>query len=311
MRRTIIPTLLITVASGTSATAGEPDDFPDAPPAQVVEITARGLQFDAPDEIASGWTTFRLVNESAMVHFAIVERLPDDVGLVEQQQEVAPVFQEGMDLLAAGEADAAGEAFGKLPEWYEDIVFMGGPGLVAPGRTAQATVYLEPGRYLLECYVKTDGTFHSYNPAPDVYGMVHELVVRPEPSTGSTPQASVEMTLSNARGIEVDELADAGRYTIAVFFEDQVVHENFVGHDVHLVRLEEGTSLDALAAWMDWRQPAGLDTPAPAEFVGGTNEMPAGETAYFTVDLTPGRYAWISEVPDPAAKRMLKTFTIE
>jgi hypothetical protein len=29
------------------------------------------------------------------------------------------------------------------------------------------------------------------------------------------------------------------------------------------------------------------------------------------VELTPGRYAWIAEVPDPAAKGMLRTFTVE
>lgn len=38
--------------------------------------------------------------------------------------------------------------------------------------------------------------------------------------------------------------------------------------------------------------------------------MPAGSTAYLTVHLTPGHYAWIAEVPDPAAKGMLKTFTV-
>jgi hypothetical protein len=61
---------------------------------------------------------------------------------------------------------------------------------------------------------------------------------------------------------------------------------------------------------MDWSAPGGLQTPAPAEFLGGLNEMPAGSTGYFTVDLEPGEYAWISEVPDASAKGMLKEFEV-
>lgn len=99
-------------------------------------------------------------------------------------------------------------------------------------------------------------------------------------------------------------------HTIAVHFKDQAVHENFLGHDVNLVKLEENTDLEALARWINWADPKGLETPAPATFLGGSQQMNAGNTAYFTVNLKPGRYAWIAEVPDPASKGMLKTFTV-
>jgi hypothetical protein len=305
MKRThFIPTLALLIA-GCGDTAIPPTSQPG-----VVEVVATGLSFQAPDEIPSGWTTFRLKNESEMIHFAVVERMPGGIGLEEQQELVAPVFQEGMNLLNEGNADAAMQAFGGLPPWFGEIVFMGGPGFISPGRTAQATVYLEPGTYLLECYVKTGGVFHSYNPSSEMVGMVHEFTVTEESTEAAAPAPTVEMTLSNAGGIEVDERIAPGRHTIGVHFEDQAVHENFVGHDVHLVRLEDGTDMQALATWMDWTQPTGLETPAPAEFLGGTNEMPAGGTAYFTVDLEPGRYAWISEVPGAADKDMLKVFHV-
>jgi hypothetical protein len=97
---------------------------------------------------------------------------------------------------------------------------------------------------------------------------------------------------------------------VQVVFEDQKTHENFAGHDLHLVRLEQGTDLATLSAWMDWTQPGGLETPAPALFLGGSNEMPAGQTAYLNISLDPGRYAWISEVPDPMGKGMLLTFEV-
>ena len=276
----------------------------------VVDVIARGLTLMAPDEIPSGWTTFRFSNESPMIHFVLVERVPDGQGIESQQAQVAPVFQDGLDLLGAGEVDAALERFGDLPAWFGEIVFLGGPGLTSPGRTSQATVYLEPGTYLLECYVKTGGIFHSYNPDPSIYGMVHEFTVTDETSEAVEPSATIQIEISPAGGIVVEGELVPGEHTVAVHFVDQTVHENFVGHDIHLVRVAGDLDLGELERWMDWTQAMGLQSPAPAEFLGGTNEMPAGTTSYFTVVLEPGNYAWVSEVPGSAEKGMLKPFSV-
>ncbi|MGI9043541.1 MAG: hypothetical protein ACR2GK_05390 [Gemmatimonadaceae bacterium] len=276
----------------------------------VVEIVARGLSFEAPDSIPSGWTTVRLRNDSEMVHFALLQRLPEGAGLVEHQREVAPVFQQGFDLLKAGKGEAAMAKFGELPPWFPNIVFAGGVGLLDAGQTAETTLYLEPGRYLIECYVKTGGIFHSYNPSPGAYGMVREITVTSDSSRNPEPSATVNVTVSSARGIEVAGQMVPGTQTVAVLFEDQKAHEHFIGHDVNLVRLEDNTDMAALAAWMDWSQATGLDTPAPAVFLGGAQEMPAGGKSYVTVTLEAGRYAWIAEVPNPAAKNMIKEFTV-
>jgi len=276
----------------------------------VVDVTAGHLVFDAPNEIPSGWTTFRLHNESDMTHFAILERMPEGKGVADHQAEVAPVFQEAMDLINEGKVEEAFAKFGELPAWFFEVVIMGGPGLTSPGRTSEMTVYLEPGTYMLECYVKTDGIFHSYNPDPDEFGMVHEITVMEKTTIASAPNATLELTLSSENGIEISGLMRPGKQTIAVHFENQTVHENLLGHDVHLVRLEEDTDISELVTWMNWLDPAGLETPAPAEFLGGTHEMPAGETVYLNVLLKPGNYAWISEVPNSQEKGFLQTFTI-
>jgi len=275
-----------------------------------VNIVARGLTFEAPDSIPSGWTTFRFANESGMVHFAILERLPEGITLKEQQESVAPVFQEGLRQLIAGQVDSAMGAFGTLPEWYGKVVFSGGPGLTSPGRVSQTTVRLEPGRYLVECYVKTAGVFHSYNPEPAAYGMVREIIVTDRVSGLVEPTATLRITISTERGIELTGHPVVGAQTVAVHFESQTVHENFVGHDVHLARLPDSADLAGLARWMDWSQPDGLQTPAPVQFLGGAEEMPAGNTQYLTVTLEPGRYAWISEVSNPDQKGMLVEFSV-
>ncbi len=304
----IVTVLVVTLASACGVD-GVPDEGHDDL-RNVVQIVARGLSFDVPASLPSGWTTIRFVNESEMVHFALIERMPDGVGLVEQQQQVAPVFQEGMNFLNSGDTDKAMAAFGKLPAWFHDIEFVGGPGLVSGGRAAETTVYLEPGTYLVECYVKTGGVFHSYSPSPGFFGMVAQIEVVESDRVTVPPESSVRITLSSADGIVVDGSLRRGPQVVEVVFDDQQPYENFVGHDLHVVALDESTSIDAVDAWMDWRSADGLQTPAPARFLGGTNEMPAGSRTYLHLDLAPGNYAWIAEVPEPAGKDFFKRFSV-
>jgi hypothetical protein len=277
----------------------------------VMTVMARGLSFEAPDTVSAGWVTIRFRNEAPLTHFALVERLPDSVGAREQQAQVAPVFQQGMDLLAAGQPDSAMAAFGHLPAWFGQVVFLGGPGLTAPGRTSETTVHLDPGTYLLECYVKSGGTFHSFNRDTTAWGMVHQFTVTGPPSSAAEPTADLHLTISSDSGIRMAGQPTPGRAIVAVSFLDQHPHENFVGHDVHLLKVGQETDLDSVAVWMDWSHPGELDTPAPATFLGGVNEMPAGSTGYLTVDLEKGRYAWVAEVPHVKEKHMLVPFTVD
>lgn len=282
----------------------------DTTPEGVVDIVVRGLTFEAPDEVPSGWTTFRLRNESSMIHFAAIEKLPEGQGFDSQQAEVAPVFQDGMDFLTAGDVDAAMARFGDLPAWFGEIEFIGGPGLTSAGRESQATVFLEPGTYLLECYVKTGGIFHSFSATPSIKPMIHEFTVTAGSSEALEPQATLKIEISTEGGIAMMGDVVAGEHTVAVHFADQTVHENFVEHDVHLVQATDDLDLSELEHWMDWSEPEGLQTPSPALFLGGLNEMPAGTTGYFTVTLEEGDYVWVSEVPGSAAKGMLVPFHV-
>ena len=270
----------------------------------VVQVTSSGMSFDAPESISAGWTTFRYQNRTPVTHFFVLERMPEGKTVADSEAEVVPVFQDAMDLIVAGDPEAGFAEFGRLPAWFFDVAFMGGPGLVAPGGTAQTTVYLEPGTYVIECYVKTPGgIFHS------ALGMLRGLTVTEEWSDATEPEASVMVSIGDA-GITLDGEPRPGMRTFGVRFDQQQPHEHFIGHDVHLARLEDDTDLDALAAWMDWSAVEGLTTPAPATFLGGTQELPAGATSYFTARLEPGRYALVAEVPDPASKGMLVTFDV-
>jgi len=108
----------------------------------------------------------------------------------------------------------------------------------------------------------------------------------------------------------VDGQPRVGTQTVELRFDDQKGYENFVGHDLHLARVLDSTDLSALNRWMDWRGKEGMETPAPVEFLGGGNEMPEGSSEFIQITLEPGRYAWISEVPDPREKGLLRVFAV-
>ncbi len=270
----------------------------------VVEVQSTGMNFILPDEIPSGWTTFRYSNESPMAHFLLVDKLPVVEGkqiTYEDFEEIPPVFITAMDLINAGKTEEGFAEFANLPKWMPEIIFSGGVGIVSSWETGQTSIFLEPGSYVIECYVKTGGKFHP---------MSRALTVRENPSEGNPPTPTMEIQISREAGIEMIDEPKAGMQTIAVHFKDQGPHEHFMGHDVHLVKLEKDSDLEDVNSWMSWADPEGLNTPAPVKFLGGAQEMPAGNTAYITVDLEPGNYAWVAEVPNPKEKNMLKTFSI-
>lgn len=294
-----------------SGCTGEPNEIGDqSTDPNLVEINAVGLSFEVPDTIPSGWTTFRLNNATEMIHFALVQKMPEGRGLIDHQSQVAPVFQNIMNDIN-GQEPVEPEAGFAPPEWYSEVELMSGPGLVSAGGVAETTMYVEPGTYLVECYVKTDGIFHSYNPSSDVYGMVSEITVIADSTDSTAPEPTSKVTISSSEGYSVEGQFTTGENVIEVYFEDQNVYENFVGHDLHIAKLEDSTNMESLSEWMNWTSPNGMQTPTPANFVAGTNEMPAGSTSYIHVNFKPGNYMLIAEVPDPGSKGMLHRFTIE
>ncbi|SDS01373.1 hypothetical protein [Christiangramia echinicola] len=276
---------------------------------QLMSIVTSAMEFKTKDKWQSGWTTIRYKNNSNETHFILFDKYPDGKTIEDAEKEVGPPFQKGMDLINEGKLEEANAEFGKLPEWFQEVEFTGGVGLIAPKSTAQSTIFLEPGTYVIECYVKmANGVFHN------TQGMAKQIdVVEAESDNSEPPQADYTISINATDGIVLDENVSAGKKTFEVDFGEQKLHENFVMHDVHLVWVDQGADMTALNNWMNWTDPKGLQTPSPQgfKFLGGMQEMRAGKKGYFTVDLRPGEYALISEVPDPEGKGLLKTFSVK
>ena len=280
------------------------------PPHQVVEIRAVGMKFEAPNQVAAGWTTFRFVNASSMLHFAMIDRPPEGVTADIMSSTSVAAFQALMDAMNTGDQAGITAAYEQFPPWLGDMQYTGGPGFLSPGLTSATTVYLEPGYHVLECYVKTDGIFHSTRPSADSLGMLHEFSVTTAPPTGREPTPTATVNISNSGLVLAAGGFVAGENIVRVNFTEQQAFPTFVGNDVHVVRLNTSDDLAMAGAWLDWREPDGLETPAPVTFLGGINDMSAGKHGYIHLDLEPGNYALIGEVPKPQTSGFTLPFTV-
>jgi len=273
----------------------------------VIEIITENMDFQMPDTITSGWNTFRYKNLSPQTHFFLVDKYPEGKTSDDAENLVAPVFESAMKLITEGETEKGYAEFAKLPEWFGEVVFVGGSGILSPNQVGETTLHLKPGNYIIECYIKmSNGMFHTS------MGMTKDIVVTKIDSGNKASIPDIDISISSTDGIVFKDSISSGKHTFSVFFKDQIVHEHFVGHDINLVKLDENANLKDLENWMNWADPKGLIEPAPPAitFLGGVNDMPTGNIGYFTATLEIGNYALISEVPNSLSKNMLRTFIV-
>ena len=306
LRKTVLALALAGALWSCTDAQHEPDQIAQ----NVMELEIDGLSFIGPDEIASGWTTIRINNDSGMEHFGLVYRLPDGVtGEMIGEQVVKPI-QHSLTASIAGDTEKAAQIMSTIPAWVADIVYLGGPGMMSSGVNGEATMYLEPGNYIVECYVKTNGVQHNYHPEPGMHGMVLPFTVLERDGGMAEPEANVTLDITNAGyAISSGEFLP-GENNVRVNFVEQQLYNNFVGHDAHVFRIDEETDVGATAKWIDFFPNDGQQTPAPAHFVGGIHDMPQGSTAYFKLNLEEGEYGVVAEVPDAMGAGLFTRFSV-
>lgn len=166
-----------------------------------------------------------------------------------------------------------------FPAFAIDI---GGTGLAEPGDSNDAWLDLEPGHYIIVCW-KGDHLSR---------GMARDLEVVAAWRTGAAPPTS---------DITIDMTEYGYIVTGAVTPGNHVIRLENVGHEPHeadLVRLRpDQTAQD----YLDWLRNGDVGLP-PAEVVGGGGDFVAGRTVWVKVNLTPGRYLIVCQVPRPDGK---------
>jgi hypothetical protein len=305
-KRTALALTLAGVLWSCTGAQREPAQTPD----NVMELEIDGLSFIGPNEIASGWTTIRINNDSGMEHFGLVYRLPEGVtGEMIGDQVVKPI-QQSLTANIAGDTEKAAQIMATIPAWIADIQYLGGPGMMSTGVIGEATMNIEPGNYIVECYVKTNGIQHNYHPTPGMHGMVLAFTVRDEGGGMAEPEANVTLDITNTGYAISSGQFRAGENSVRVNFVEQQLYNNFVGHDAHVFRIDEDTDVDAAAKWINFFPNDGQQTPAPAHFVGGIHDMPQGSTAYFKLNLEEGEYGVVAEIPDAKGAGLFTRFSV-
>lgn len=232
---------------------------PAASPPPVVTVTAVNYAFNAPDTIAAGVTTFKLLNKGTELHHLQLIKLNDGKTLA--------------DLLAAIAKP------GPFPDW---ATFVGGPNAIIPGDSTETTLALAPGHYAMICLV----------PAPDgvphvLKGMHRALEVVPGQNNATLPAADVTVGLVEY-GFQISPALTAGTHTI------RFVNKGTQPHEAVLARLAPGKTAQDVSDWVN----GGMKGPPPGQPIGGTSGISPGDSTTFTVNLTPGNYGFLCFFPD-------------
>jgi hypothetical protein len=77
----------------------------------------------------------------------------------------------------------------------------------------------------------------------------------------------------------------------------QVINNGPESHEFNILRLAEGKTADDVLQYL-----GAPDGPPPFTPVGGMNGLDKGLSGYAELDLTPGAYATICNIPSPAAE---------
>ena len=160
----------------------------------VVEVTTNIMDFEIPTQLQSGWTTFKYNNKSGETHFFIFEKMPEGITIDNYKNELVPPFKAAFTYINENKIEEAMKEFEKIPSWWKDVKLGGGVGLIAPRSSAETTVYLKPGTYVMECYVRMpNGMPHAF------YGMLKEIVVSNESNNNKEPQSDFDIQLSSKK----------------------------------------------------------------------------------------------------------------
>jgi uncharacterized cupredoxin-like copper-binding protein len=161
----------------------------------------------------------------------------------------------------------------------------GGPNAIMPGAEGLAVMNLEPGQYVLVCFIPSpDGTPHV------VKGMVRALTVTP-PAGQPAPEPRAVSTITAVDfGFRVDPAIAAGPNQTIKFVNAGQQH-----HEVLVVQLPEGKTIQDFAAATSPDAPPG---PPPGTALGGIGELESGKSAYFVDSFAPGRYGLICFLAD-------------
>jgi hypothetical protein len=270
------------VAGGAVTTVGPSTT---APPSSRLDVTALEYHYDVARAVnlESGELTIALHNEGTEPHHGQLLRLHGGV----TDDDVANAVSDD-------------PTAGPLLDLGDEV---GGPGMVAPGRTSQVAERLAPGSYLMFCLARApSGETHATD------GMVAEFRVTGQRAAADTPRATTDLRLTDT-GFRLP--SPFPRHGVL-----RVTNQGRQAHEVTFLALPPGRGRDAIEPYLrSLRNSSPLQSPPPLEPAGGVAALSPGGTATVPTDLQSGSYLAICLIRGPdgephALHGMVQTFTV-
>jgi uncharacterized cupredoxin-like copper-binding protein len=228
-------------------------------------INAYEYSFTAPDSIAAGVTTVRLVDHGKISHQASLARLDDTSSLARV-----------MKSLVDDKAHTGG------------IRWIGGVESAIAGEAGETILALEPGRYVLVCAFGGDNGIAHMS-----MGMIRPLTVT-RGANGTDmklPTAPVTIRLSDYQ-IDMAGNLRGGRQLVRV--ENAGPHR----HHLNLTRFRGNATVADAMKWDGKSEPAPLEDTS-----GGAAVLEPGQSSVIVLDLKPGRYALACVLSDDSKSK--------
>jgi len=246
-------------------TTGAPTDAAPEPAALAVTATddgaGAGYTFEIPATVDAGATRIELSNTGGEPHHGQLITFNEG----ESAESFLAALQDG------GEAAA-------LPL----ISLEGGTGAVDPGGSSSASgiTELTPGSYAFVCFIPAaDGVPHLAK------GMLTEFEVVEAEAAAAAPAGEavslVDYGIQLPAGIGGDATLTVTNATVAG-----------EPHEMNILQLADGATADDVFAWF-----AAPEGPPPFASVGGLNAINPGATSTVQLDLGPGSYLFLCNIP--------------
>jgi hypothetical protein len=238
-----------------------------------VRVQATDYHYDMHATVPAGLVAITQTNSGAQPHQVIISRLK--AGVSDQQMvDAFPGEEAKIDALST---------------------FAGGPGIVAPGGAQAVVVSLQPGRYVVYCFLTApDGMAHFAK------GMYHFFTVAKTSASVMRGQLAAQGTLNLrdfAFAMPTNGVA-AGQTTL------KVVNQGSEPHELVIVKVATGKTVQDVITWVHTTPPAAPPSrPPPYTPAGGLEPIAPGAASWVLLDLQPGQYVALCYVLDPATSK--------
>ena len=263
----------------------KPTEVPAEPTADAailpeIKIDAADYSYTASETVATGWVRVILTNSGTEPHHVQFLRLND--GVTVQQFE-----------------DALKQAEGPALAMTKQV---GGVGAIHPGGSAQSVINLPAGEYVILCLIPSPADKVAHH----AKGMIKSLTVTEGDNKAMEPTATLTVQLKDFM-FDMPDSLPAGKTVI------KVTNEGPEPHEFNIMRLEDGKTKDDVMQFL-----GGAGGPPPFAPIGGMNGLDVGLSGYAELDLVPGNYVAICNIPSPKGNGaphfmlgMIKEFTVK